>query len=61
MHPLQCQKLETYIQIRRTIYFRPLRVFRMLQGSLFQTKLHLLGTVLLSGFQNSPGALRSTE
>ena len=28
---------------------------------LFKIKLHLLNTVLLNGFQISPGALKSTE
>ena len=32
-----------------------------LTGPLFQIKLHLLSTVLLNGFQSSPGALKSTE
>ena len=33
----------------------------MFTGPLIQIKLHLLSTVILIGFQNSPGALKSTE
>ena len=38
---------------RRTWYFWVIRPFMLLTGPLFQIKLHLLGTVLLSGFQSS--------
>ena len=35
--------------------------FQMFTGPLFEIKLHLLSTVLLSGFQSSPGAMKSTK
>ena len=50
-----------YLQVRRTSYFWALWLFQMLKGPLFQTKLHLLNNVLLSGFQSSRGALKFTE
>ena len=46
---MQCQKI-------RKIFTGP-----MFTGLLFQIQLHLLSTVLLSGFQSSPGALESTK
>ena len=50
-----------YLQVRWTSYFWALRSFQMLKGPLFQTKLHWLSNVLLSGFQSSRGALKFTE
>ena len=46
---------ENYSQVRCTNYFWSLRSFWMFTGPIFQTKLHLLCTVLLSGFQSVPG------
>ena len=42
-------------------YFWALWSFQMFVSPLFQSKLYLLSTVLLSGFQSSPGALKPTE
>ena len=43
----QCQTLGKYLQVQRN-----LRAFQMFTGPLFQIKLHLLSTVLLSRFQS---------
>ena len=56
----QCQKLGN-IFVRRTSYFWALRSFTMFTSPLFHIKLHSLNTVLLSGFQSSRWALKSTE
>ena len=45
-----------YSQVRHTSRFWVLWPIHMFTGPLFQIKLHLLNTVLLSGFQSSPGA-----
>ena len=58
---LQCQKLEKCLQVRHTSYFWASWSFHMFTGPLFQIILHFLSTDLLSGFQSSPGALKSTE
>ena len=57
----QCKKLGKYSKVQRTSNFWALRSFEMFAGPLFQIKLHLLSTALLSGFQSSTGALKSTE
>ena len=58
----QCQILgKKYLQIQCTSYFRASLSLQMFTGPLFQIKLHLLWAVLLSGFQSSTGALKSTE
>ena len=49
------QNWEKNLQVCRTSYFQ------MFTGPLFQMKLHLLSTVLLSVFQSSMGALKSTN
>ena len=60
---LQCQKLGKIFtgQVTRTSYFIALWSFQIFTNHLFLIKLHLLSTVLLSGFQSSTGALKSTE
>ena len=44
-----------------TSYFWALRSFHMFTDPFFLRKIHLLSTVLLSGFESSLGALKSTE
>ena len=51
--------LEKYLQFWCTGSFQILQSFWMFTGPLFQIKLHLPNTVLLNGFQYSPGALKS--
>ena len=55
------KNLENHLQVRQTSYFWALWSFQMFTGPLFQIILHLLSTALLSGFQSSLGALKSTE
>ena len=58
---ISVQNKEKYLQVRRTSYFWALRLFHMFTNHLLQIKLYLLGNVLLSEFQSSQGALKSTE
>ena len=58
----------TESKIKKNVYRSDVQVtielhgnFRFLQVFKFQIKLHLESIVLLSGFQRSPGALKSTE
>ena len=58
----------TESKIKKNVYRSDVQVtielhgnFRFLQVFKFQIKLHLESIVLLSGFQSSPGALKSTE
>ena len=65
---MQCMYIHHTVGL--TSYFWALRSFQMFTGPFFQIKLHLLsakiklhllGAVLLSGFQRSPWDLKSTE
>ena len=58
---VQCQKLEKCLQVWHTSYCWASWSFQMFTGPLFQINQHFLSTDLLSGFQSSPGALKSTE
>ena len=67
MHPLAVSKIRKNIYRSGVHVTSQLRSFPMFTGPLFQTKLHLLSTGLLGGFQSSPWfqscswALISTE
>ena len=58
---MQYQKLGKKFQLWRTSYFLALPSFPMFTNPLFQIKQYLLNTVLLSVFQSSLGAFKSTE
>ena len=53
-------KLGKYLQVRGASYLCALRPFQIFAGPLFEIKLYSSSTALLSGFQSSPGALKST-
>ena len=55
------KNMNKYLQVWRRSYLELYGHFRCLVRRLSEIRLHLLGTVFLSGFQGSIGALKSTE